>query len=109
MTKSTRKLEPLNERQLKVNAKLAAEQLGELQGAMRKETGKYVKSGIRAMRAEKETVSGNNIPPMSVMLGLKVKGEEGVKRLETENGKETIPEKKVKKTLDISALVVGDI
>jgi len=66
----------LNEGQLKVNAKLAAEQLGELQGGMRKETGKYVRPGLRAMRAEEETVNSHNLPPVSVMLSIKVKGAE---------------------------------
>jgi len=58
------------------------------------------------IRAEEETVDGNCLPPVSVILGTKVKGAGGSKNLETENVKSTLLKKKAKKALSIPAPVI---
>jgi len=61
------------------------------------------------MRAEEGTVDGNRLPPVSVMLGTKVKGAGGTKNLETENVKAIVPDKKAKKVLSIPAPVIEEL
>jgi len=104
-----REVRALNKIQLKVNAKAAAEQLEELQEARRKDIGKLVRTGARAMRAEKEAVGGNRLPPVSMMLGPKVKGADGIRKLEAENVNEKVPVKRARKTVNIPAPVKEEV
>jgi len=58
----------LNTAQIKVNTRMAVEQIVESRGDVRKETGRR----LRMMRAEEESVDGYRLPPVMVLL--KVRG-----------------------------------
>jgi len=88
---------------------LVVEQIVKLKGDVRKETGKNVGTGLRMMRAEEESGDGNRLPPVSVMLGTKVRSAGGAKNLEIENLKAMVPEKKVKKVLIIPEPVIEEL
>jgi len=93
----------LNVGQVKANARLAAEQITELKGGVRKETG----PGLKMMRVEEEAVNRYRLPPVSVIL--KGRGAGVAKNLETENVRATVSDKRVKKTVNIPATVVEEM
>jgi len=90
----------LNAAQIRVNTRMAVEQMVESREEVRKKT------GLRMMRAEEESVDGFRLPPVSVML--KVRRTDAAKNLGVENVK-GVTDNRGNKTLSIPAPVVEEL
>jgi len=83
----------LNAAQMRVNTRVAVDQIVGAKGSETKETEKSGTPGLRMMRAEEETGEGSCLPPVSEILGANARGAgavENVKGLTGKRGRKVI-------------------